>query len=378
MKKYITIFLLTIAACSWNDSNAATNKLPSLCDEWNILGRYKELFCAYDFRTFTHRLTTDTVINSYTYIQIEEEGVFEWSYRQYLGALREDDNANIYYIPAESTHEYLLYAFNAHVGDTLTNVWIGGTPGWSPNGHKVIIKEISETHPRIFILDAYKNELDNENSPWEYSWIEGVGFPQRPDGISCPFDCVGGGVETVLCAYENGEQIYTSEDGQEYGCEYNAKHVNISLYQAPDLAVWDSVTGIEPSSRDTLVPVSKQDITAVLSGHNLYFNGQLGWSKEIQLIALDDYHVASSVIMESGGIASFHLTTPGSYMIVVNPLGEEGVILGRVDFEVSEPESVEPVVPDGEPSSATKILRNGQIYILRGDKTYSIQGAEIK
>lgn len=65
-------------------------------------------------------------------------------------------------------------------------------------------------------------------------------------------------------------------------------------------------------------------------------------------------------------------------MIVVNPLGEEGVILGRVDFEVLVPESVEPVVPDGEPSSATKILRNGQLYIIRGDKTYSIQGAEIK
>ena len=50
MKKCITIFLLTIAVCSWNDSNAATNKLPSLCDEWNILGRYNYTY----LRTFEY------------------------------------------------------------------------------------------------------------------------------------------------------------------------------------------------------------------------------------------------------------------------------------------------------------------------------------
>ena len=379
MKNFSISLLLVLIACVWNDSCAENHKLPSLCDEWNILGRYATGLGAHDFITFTHRLAADTVINENNYIQLEEEGMHEWHYRAYLGALREDEDANIYYVPAESTHEYLLYAFNAHVGDTLTNVWICGTPEWFPNGHKVIIKEISETYPRIFLLDAFKNALDEENSySWEYSWIEGVGFPQNPNGISCPFDCVGDGVETVLCAYKNGEQIYTSEDGEEYGCEYYSTSVYVSLYQAPNLAVWDSITGIEQSSRDTLVPINKQDLTAVLSGHDLCLYGQLGWNKEIQLIALTDYHLASSIMMENGGFASIHMTTPGSYMIVVNPLGAEGVILGRVDFEVLVPDFIEPVVPDGEPSSVTKLLRDGLLFIRRGDKTYSIQGAEIK
>lgn len=42
-----------------------------------------------------------------------------------------------------------------------------------------------------------------------------------------------------------------------------------------------------------------------------------------------------------------------------------------------EPAAINPV-SDDKPAQMNKILRNGQIFILRGDKTYSITGQEVK
>ena len=72
MKKFSISLLLVLIACVWNDSCAENHKLPSLCDEWNILGRYATGLGAHDFITFTHRLAADTVINENNYIQLEE------------------------------------------------------------------------------------------------------------------------------------------------------------------------------------------------------------------------------------------------------------------------------------------------------------------
>lgn len=189
----------------------------SLCDRWNVLAHSMSAGPQYEFfRTYHYRLTTDTLINKTSYLSLEEDG-------QYKGAMREENNSRIYFIPAGSTHEYLLYAFDAKAGDTFTNVWFGGSALQFPNGNKVTIREVQETIPKTFLLDVeYTYEGLGDTLTWTlYQWIEGVGLTNAPSGSVCPFDCAGGPAMSVLCAYKNGEQFYSSVLSEELGCEYN-------------------------------------------------------------------------------------------------------------------------------------------------------------
>lgn len=196
-----------------------TYPIPSLCDEWNVL--YEYALVPYYYDTHTFRLSNDTLINNSGYRRTYAKLFKKYHFESYHGALREGDNKDIYYIPAGSDHEYLLYAFNAQVGDTLTNLWYGGQWKECPDGFKGVVKEISNSNPRVFTVEI---ELDfgNEMVPWDIYWTEGVGMPDGPAGSDCPFPCVGSDGGTVLCAYKNGYQIYTSEEGEKFGCYYKS------------------------------------------------------------------------------------------------------------------------------------------------------------
>ena len=200
--------------CEYNGKPAA--KPSSLCDEWNIL-EVSNVTCGYCevYRTYNSRLTTDTVISGIRYTQLVEDDA-------YRGALREGLNRDIYYIPAGSAHEYLLYAFNAQEGDQLTNLWIGGSPADSPDGWAMTVEEIQETTPRTFVLSTGYTHTDGgiENYPLYITWIEGVGM-DGPVGDKRCVGCADSRAYGVLCAYKNGEHVYTSEWGEQYGCEYN-------------------------------------------------------------------------------------------------------------------------------------------------------------
>src|SRR5436190_2222369 len=58
----------------------------------------------------------DTVINALTYTQLHYCG------GAYKGAFR-DDAGTVYYVPADSTSEFLLYDFTLQVGETAQNVY---------------------------------------------------------------------------------------------------------------------------------------------------------------------------------------------------------------------------------------------------------------
>ncbi len=180
-----------------------TSQLPSLCDEWNVL--HETFSWPGGYNTFKYFLSTDTIIN----------GKKDYPY---CGAFREDNNANIYYIPSGSTHEYLIYAFNAQVGDTLSNLWVGGFG----EDYQGVVQAISNGSPRIFIIGVKFYENSEYYSP--IRWIEGVGSPETPMGLAVvptvPADI---GVYTLLCAYKNGKHIYTSDMGEQYGCEYSTQ-----------------------------------------------------------------------------------------------------------------------------------------------------------
>jgi len=203
------------------DTNPAPLRLNSLCDEWNIL-EVSNVTCGgcEEYRTYHSQLTKDTIIQMQRYAQLIEDGA-------YRGALREGLNRDIYYIPAGSAHEYLLYAFNAQEGDQLTNLWIGGSPADSPDGWAMTVEEIQETTPRTFVLSTGYTHTDEgiENYPLYITWIEGVGM-DGPVGVKRCVGCADSRAYGVLCAYKNGEHIYTSDWGEQYGCVYNRHTFN--------------------------------------------------------------------------------------------------------------------------------------------------------
>lgn len=205
MKKFIYTMLLFLMV--WT-AGMADNSLPSLCDEWNVVEKTHGVYNT----TYKWRLTTDTVINAQKYVKIEKN-------HRYKGALREDDDANIYFVHPNSTHESLLYAFHAQVGDTLTNTSLG---------NKVIVRDIRSTTPRRFILDVEYGWYDDYREEtyidyWEVIWIEGVGYDV---GTPTHYAYAIGSIheldpnEMIICAYKNGEQIYMSDFAEIYGCDY--------------------------------------------------------------------------------------------------------------------------------------------------------------
>ena len=142
--------------------------------------------------------------------------------------MREGENRDIYYVPKGSTHEYLLYAFNAQEGDTLHNMWVGGDYSDKHNGKRATVREIKASNPRIFIV-AYEHD---SKEWWDFRWIEGVGMIFGPSGQYCPFYCDDDYEEGILCAYKNGEQVYISEWGEQYGCSFEKQAIDLTTSPA--------------------------------------------------------------------------------------------------------------------------------------------------
>jgi hypothetical protein len=216
MKRMIFALMLAIAGGAWTMGKATSSPLPSLCDEWNVLHKPFSCMGPYCYlETNIYRLTADTLIQDLHYVMLMEQ---EGSYTYYKGALREGSNRDIYYVPANSTNEYLIYAFNAQVGDELQNVWLGGEMEKEDctNARNATVIAISNSNPRVFTLEVY---------PYQMNWIEGVGMSDGPvgsyDSNKLCIDPVDLGVYSLLCAYKNGELVYSSSEAERYGCEFN-------------------------------------------------------------------------------------------------------------------------------------------------------------
>lgn len=214
--------------------------LPSLCDEWHVLHEPFECMGPYCYlETDIYRLTGDTGISIFldmpvTYYKLEKNG-------QYIGALHEGTNRDIYYVPANSQNAYLLYAFNAQVGDELENVWLGGETEKEDctNAHNATVIAISDSNPRIFTLEIipFTSYEGMEVYPYWMEWIEGVGMSDGPvgayDSNKLCIEPVDLGVFSLLCAYKNGEQVYSSPKAEKYGCEFNGYYIPQGIEQIP-------------------------------------------------------------------------------------------------------------------------------------------------
>ncbi len=117
---------------------------------------------------------TDTLIAGTSYAQLHYCGA------DFVGGLREEDGA-VYFFPADSTQEYLLYDFGAAVGDTLRDIYVneplafGGASGWMGVRLVDVVVTASTPNPnfggRISVQVRAIEDLVVEDS----QWIEGMG-----------------------------------------------------------------------------------------------------------------------------------------------------------------------------------------------------------
>jgi len=334
-----------------------TSQLPSLCDEWNVW--YDAFSGPKDSYMIKYYLSTDTIINEQLYTKLCSDKDY-----QYYGVFREGSNRDIYFLPMWSEHEYLIYAFNAQVGDTLSNLWVGGYG----KDYQGVVQAISSGNPRIFTIDV--DFEDDIILPIE--WIEGVGSPETPWGLAVvptvPADI---GVYNLLCAYKNGEHVYTSELGEQYGCEYN-----YDPNSTADTIPLFSYTGDDPGT-STVDPVDPNQVVATLGNEELTIREYTG--KEITYVLTHRNNAPSRELEPQPTTFEnevvIELTEYGPYELQLSNEAWDYIIIGKFYYG---PQGVEMIGSDLTADGVQKVIIDGQLLLRKGDKTYTLTGQEIK
>ena len=375
MRKMILALMLAIVSSVWTLSSSYDYaRLPSLCDEWNVL-EISNVTCGYceEYRTYNFHLTTDTVIGGLLYSQLIKDGA-------YKGALREGNNRDIYCVPAGCSQEYLLYAFNAQVGDSLKNIWVGGHSSWIPDVRSAIVSEIKQTTPRTIVLEVHYYEAPDayEESIRNLTWTEGIGMPFGPMGAECSiFDgCADSRAKLLLCAYKNGEQVYVSEMGEQYGCEYN-----YNPYETPiDTIPLFSYTGDDPGS-STVDPVDPNQVVVTLNGNELtireFSNVDVTYTLQHYAPAKMPVRSHTSTSDTFRNEITLQITESGEYQLVLTNPSWDYSIYGNFIYTPQGIISVHSSSLQGG-DRGRLIIQNGQLYILRGEKTYTVTGQEVR
>ena len=345
-----------------------TSQLPSICDEWNVWYESFESYGPISFdKVVKYQLTTDTLINGQQYVKLTSD-----KDSPYLGAMREGNNRDIYYVPAGSTNEFLLYAFNAQVGEVLNDLYLGG---FEENGYSGRVEAISDSSPRLFTIRVlYPAGMGVEpGESFSVTWIEGVGSPETPYGLAVvptvPADV---GIYTLLCAYKNGEQIYVSDMGAEYGCEHD------QTPEPTDTIPLYSYAGDNPGS-STVDPVDPNQVVVTLKGDELTIRESSG--EEIMMaLSLNQGDASVPAFNRVQRTQSFQneltvtLTEEGLYKLELSNPSWGYNIFGTFNYPQRKDAIDQNVVPT---PAAQKIIRNGQLLIRKGEKIYTVQGAEV-
>lgn len=326
----------------------------SLCDEWNVW--YDAFSGPKDSYMIKYYLSTDTIINEQLYTKLCSDKDY-----QYYGVFREGSNRDIYFLPTGSEHEYLIYAFNAQVGDTLSNLWVGGFG----EDYQGVVQAISSGNPRIFTIDV---DFEDDNIlPIE--WIEGVGSPETPWGLAVvptvPADI---GVYNLLCAYKNGEPVYVSQIGEKRGCYgENSTADTIPLY---------SYTGDDPGT-STVDPVDPNQVVATLGNEELTIREYTG--TEITYVLTHRNNAPSRELEPQPTTFEnevvIELTEYGPYELQLSNEAWDYIIIGKFYYG---PQGVEMIGSDLTADGVQKVIIDGQLLLRKGDKTYTLTGQEIK
>ncbi len=163
--------------------------------------------CAFqnEYADYQYQLNGDTIIEPYVYHKLERIGVFNCQpplmpLSGYMGAFRNDvDAMRVYFIPADSTAEWLLYDFTLQVGDTingyLPNVGVSGT-------NTAVISSIDSVEVSGSYLKRWN--YSSSGNYWDGFFIEGIGGEYGPlEALAAQFDFNG----SLIC-FTSYELVY--------------------------------------------------------------------------------------------------------------------------------------------------------------------------
>ena len=164
----------------------------------------------------TYSITGDTTINSSIYksIYVTNDSIFNPLEANYFCAVRELNN-KWFFVPANSTKEFMLYDFNVKKGDTVTinNPWVAGEMD-------LIVFDVDsiEVNGGLYNLEYY---LSPSRFFISDHWIKGVGSTQglHLSGLRM----LDAGYQ-LLCFHRNDTLVYlNSPDGT---CGYLTTGIN--------------------------------------------------------------------------------------------------------------------------------------------------------
>jgi hypothetical protein len=248
----------------------------------------------------------------------------------------------------------------------LVNLWVGGFG----EDYQGVVQAISNGSPRIFIIGVKFYENSEYYSP--IRWIEGVGSPETPMGLAVvptvPADI---GVFNLLCAYKYGQQVYATQLSERYGCFYEGRNPPPTADTIPLYAQDD------PGS-STVDPVDPNQVVATLQGDQLTIHESTGvdvtYSLNHTAPAQVPSHNRAPLVNTFQNKITIQITESGEYLLKLTNPSWGYTIFGQFYYA---PQGIDQITNDPAPIT-TKVIKDGQLFILRGDKTYTLTGAEVK
>lgn len=165
--------------------------------------------------------SSDTIINDLNYNRI-----IYCSDETYKGATRNNGD-RVYFVPADSTQEFLLYDFNVDKGDTIRDVYIeyGGRDA-------TLADLVVEDETDSVLIDGWYRRIVSVSGSY---WIEGIGCS---NGLfEDPYITTGDYWTSLYCMSHLNTQLYPEEGNG--ACEVidnlseNRKDLNVKVYPNP-------------------------------------------------------------------------------------------------------------------------------------------------
>lgn len=209
---YVIMLLVVQTAFSFGSSEELTHAVKWYGVQWCYSPWTPEISPV--IASITYFIEGDTTINAIKYCKLFLTNENENITHAYQGAVRESvDGKQVYYVPNESSNEYLLYDFNVQQGDVVYVY-----TGFSDNSCEMDAQLYPDktitpawTVLEVQTLDGRKHVRLQDETTTTIEWIEGVGtqYILWPKGQGC---AVSGNIllHRTLCAIDNeGETLYT-------------------------------------------------------------------------------------------------------------------------------------------------------------------------